>query len=481
MLSFNKRELTPVRLDKWRDLGVNVLMIGEKGTGKTQNAIECFQRAKAKFAYFSAPTLDPWIHVIGIPKVKTVDGVDWLDFILPRKMDNSLEFIMLDEFNRCPPLIRNAIMELVQFKTINGREFPKLKAIWAAINPVESAGGSVYDVHELDPAQLDRFHVIIETPNKPCIKYFSKKFGSENGKILVEWWNSQPTQAHEILSPRRLDYIGEYFLKGGDIGDIVPICCNHADLIKKLSMDEDGKLFEDLEKNPSIEKFKTFASQKNRLIKFWPKLKVNKFWNYYDENLYPELLDSLIKESSNFRTFCVKVKNSDFLKGRLKECGFEPEKITKIVNPITKNPFTNDIKNLPSVYGYQKTFEKCYPFLKTKTDIISQKFNTYLYTKGIDGIIYSLKSCSGLFVVNQLTNYITFLTLAYKSLQAPTIGRSRLELSFWFLASRLKEHLTRDHTSPIRSEIDDLANTLEFAIRPKFNSHIQLIDYLREL
>lgn len=479
MLSFNKRELTTARLDKWRDLGVNVLMIGEKGTGKTQNAIECFQRGKVKFAYFSASTLDPWIHVIGIPKLKSENGKDWLDFILPRQMDEDLEFIMIDEINRAVPIVRNALLELIQFKTINGRKFPKLKAIWAAINPTESSGGSVYDVHELDPAQLDRFHVIVETPNKPCLKYFSKKYGPENGKILVEWWNSQPTQALEILSPRRLDYIADYFLKGGDIGDIVPICCNHADLIKKLSMDEDSKLFNELDKSPNSQLFKEFVSNKNRALKYWDKLKLSKFWNLYEKDFYPELVDSLIKENHNFRSFCNKTKNSTslFLKDRLKICGVEIESVipTEKSSLIRKeNPFKEKIEKY---FSYNKRFEVEFHYLDSAYKVNQALMTTHYYRKGINGILQSLTQ-KIVFSKNTFEIYISFLTRAYKSMQKATIKNTDLELAFWSLAEGIKKNI---NVSNLRDLCEDLATNLEFNCQIKFNTHIQLIDYLRAI
>ena len=41
----------------------------------------------------------------------------------------------MDEFSRAHKKVRNAVMELIQFKSINGRKFKNLKIVWAAINP----------------------------------------------------------------------------------------------------------------------------------------------------------------------------------------------------------------------------------------------------------------------------------------------------------------------------------------------------------
>jgi hypothetical protein len=154
MIKFNKCKLNSEILDQWVKTEVNVLLIGEKGVGKSHHIINTFDRNNLKYAYFSGATLDPWIHLLGIPKAKIgADGKEKMEFILPENLDDDVEAIFCDEWNRTNKVVRNALLELQQFKSINGRKFPKLKMVWGAVNPPkgEDDDSSDYDVDELDP------------------------------------------------------------------------------------------------------------------------------------------------------------------------------------------------------------------------------------------------------------------------------------------------------------------------------------------
>ena len=306
MLKFNKCNATAAKLDQWVKLEANVLLIGEKGVGKTQRVTECFTRNKLKYAYFSGATLDPWIHLIGIPKVKLIEGKEKMDFILPSNLDDDIEALFIDEYNRCHKLVKNALLELQQFKSINGRKFPKLKMIWAAINPPkdEADDSQDYDVEELDPAQLDRFHVIVELPNMPDQRYFNNKFGDHQSKILIDWWKDQSAESKKILSPRRLDYLGDFFKKGGDLFDLLPSSANTKDLISKLSTKKEDVILNTVFNNPTDEVMKVFLSVEDNYLKYRDKLNSPQYWRFH-KHLKQELLCAHIKESEEFKNFAV--------------------------------------------------------------------------------------------------------------------------------------------------------------------------------
>ena len=65
---------------------------------------------------------------------------------------------MFDELNRAHLRVLNAVLEIIQFKSINGELLPNLKMVWAAINPPESD----YQVEDLDPALVGRFHMYVK-------------------------------------------------------------------------------------------------------------------------------------------------------------------------------------------------------------------------------------------------------------------------------------------------------------------------------
>lgn len=132
-----------------------------------------------------------------------------------------------------PKKVRNAVMELIQFKSINGKKFPNLRMVWAAINPDDDPD-AVYDVDKLDPAQIDRFQVKISVPYKPSVRYFTEHFGAENAKAAVEWWTGLSDDAKKLISPRRLDYAISMFMLKGDVRDVLPSNSNVTELVKNL-------------------------------------------------------------------------------------------------------------------------------------------------------------------------------------------------------------------------------------------------------
>ena len=162
--NYKKIKITNNKLDFWLKKNKNVLLIGNHGVGKTSIVMDGFERnglvLNESYKIFSGGTLDPWTDFIGIPKkVTNEDGEDHLEYIRPEYMNDKLEAIFMDEYNRTNPKVRNALMELIQFKSINGRKFPNLKVVWAACNP-PSDDDFNYDVEEVDEAQGDRFQII---------------------------------------------------------------------------------------------------------------------------------------------------------------------------------------------------------------------------------------------------------------------------------------------------------------------------------
>lgn len=213
-------------LDFCLDNDINVLFSGKHGVGKTHVILEAFRRNNLQFAYFSGSTLDPWVDFVGVPRpVKDEQGRVFLDLVRPKIfVYDQIQAIFIDEYNRSAKKVRNAIMELIQFGTINGHPLRNLKVVWAAINPHDEDG--TYDTEELDPAQLDRFQVHIDVPYKPSAAYFTARYGAQASLAATSWWNELPKDIKEKVSPRRLDYALDFFDKGGDINFILPSECN---------------------------------------------------------------------------------------------------------------------------------------------------------------------------------------------------------------------------------------------------------------
>lgn len=310
MIQYNECRLTNSIVDQWISTNVNVLLIGEKGVGKTSQILDGFARNNIKYSYFSGATLDPWIHLLGIPKAVYDENSkkEKMQFVLPENLDENVEAIFCDEWNRTNSIVRNALLELQQFKSINGRKFPNLRMVWGSINPPKNKeldnDEPEYDVEELDPAQQDRFHIIVQLPNIPDRTYFYNKFGKYKGQILCDWWAKQPNEAHKILSPRRLDYIGEFYEKGLDIRYMLPISANADELIKNLSTDEEHMRVMKVLEKPNDFSMKELLSNHSVSLKYMDHLRKEKYWKYW-KYANREFIANEIKLNENFQNFAL--------------------------------------------------------------------------------------------------------------------------------------------------------------------------------
>lgn len=228
----------PDKLDFFLGLGLNVLLVGEHGVGKTQIIQEAFRRNNLRGLYLSGSTLDPWVDVIGIPEIVRDDpesnGMAYTAIIPPKKFVlGEVEAIFIDELNRAPKKVRNALMELIQFGSINGVKYPNLKTVWAAINPHDE-DDMRYDVEPLDPALEDRFHVKVDVEYRPCPVYMRKAYGQGYASPAIKWWSELPDNVKKMVSPRRLCYALDYHMNAGDVRDILPYESHPDKLVKDL-------------------------------------------------------------------------------------------------------------------------------------------------------------------------------------------------------------------------------------------------------
>lgn len=299
------------KLDFWIKNNLNVILRGRHGTGKSSVILDAFQRHNLKYKYFSASTMDPWVDFIGVPKEKKDGDSTYLELIRPKEFqDDSIEAIFFDEFSRSSKKIRNAVMELIQFKSINGKKFNNLKMIWAAINPEKDDSDPDsnldYDVEKLDPAQLDRFHIIYDVPYKLDKSYFTSKYGGVISESIGIWWNKLPKDIKESLSPRRMDYLIDIFNKKGDIKDVIGKAkVNVSELIKILESQTCWDLYNTIWREKDEVKAKAFLADMNN-IDFFIESILKKtgvgdhtFYNFWLPNMQTEKLTSLVFDSKH--------------------------------------------------------------------------------------------------------------------------------------------------------------------------------------
>jgi hypothetical protein len=300
--------LRPTNFDFWINNDLNVLLRGKHGVGKTAMVVDAFERNGLKYKYFSAATMDPWVDFIGVPKEKTNgNGESYLDLVRPKEFqDDEVEAIFMDEFSRAHKKVRNAVMELIQFKSINGRKFKNLRFIWAAINPDDDDEFS-YDVEALDPAQEDRFHVQVEVPYKPDIEWFRNKFGKRLADSAVSWWNELPTKVQYKVTPRRLEYALNVYGVKGNLRHVLPGQSNISKLSRVLS---DGPILDrldELAKDGDLEAAEKFISVENNYRDGLSYItKDSKLRSFFVPLFEKEKISNLMASDSKIYKFAVK-------------------------------------------------------------------------------------------------------------------------------------------------------------------------------
>lgn len=287
--------LDTVSLRKYLELGYNVLFSGQHGVGKTEIIKQTFESANLKWKYFSASTLDPYVDFIGVPKViDRPDGSKILELIRPEAFqDDQIEAIFIDELNRAPDKVLNAVLELIQFKSINGYKLKNLKVIWGAINPEDE--DDTYSVNHLDPAHLDRFHVYINVPFKVDEAYFKEKYPL-TGTHFIDWWKDMPVEIRTKVSPRRLDYAAAAHQNNCRLEDFLPAESNISKLRQML---KSTPFIEKLSAIKTNEAAQEFLSDSNNTIKMLELMKASEsnvinFFKTYGQNLPKELLEPFL-------------------------------------------------------------------------------------------------------------------------------------------------------------------------------------------
>ena len=296
------------KLSFWLEKRLNVLFEGKHGVGKTAIVLEAFKNAGLRYAYFSGATCDPFIDFVGIPiKVDAPNG-SYINLIRPKNLaTGDIQAIFIDEFNRTARKMRNAVMELIQFKTINGEPLSgDLRVVWAAINPDSEDGTGIYDTDRLDPAQRDRFHVHIKLPYECDYGYFAKTYGENNAKAAIQFWNDLSPEEKDKVSPRRLDYAVKVYLEGGDVRDVLPLSAAPGRLSAILVAGPSENKLNELMKDNKIEDAREFlANENNYLYSIKTILSKKTFMDFFVPLLPHEKISVLYVENVMVRKYLI--------------------------------------------------------------------------------------------------------------------------------------------------------------------------------
>lgn len=180
---------------------LNVLLIGTHGVGKTMSCISILKKQKVNYKHFSVPTMDPWVDLTGLPKPVGDDNNLKIKFARPELDVEGVEVLLFDEINRGHPKTMDALFEITQFKTCNGKSFKNLKMVWATMNPPGKGSMS----NALDPALEDRFDIKIQIAPQINKNYFGEKYGTVFADNIYNWYSILPPDIKLELSPRRIE------------------------------------------------------------------------------------------------------------------------------------------------------------------------------------------------------------------------------------------------------------------------------------
>lgn len=288
----------------------NAIVEGKHGVGKTSIIHKVIKAYNLQYGRdvicFSAATMDPWIDFLGVPKlVDNPDGEPTVKLVKPEYINPStLQVLFFDEFNRSPKRVRNAVMELIQFKSVNGVKFPKLKCVWAAINPEDEQ--NTYDIERTDPAQFDRFHLHLCLEDTINTEYFNEKFGEEKTIYIKEWYDGLEPMQKAKISPRRVEYAMEEIAIGGDPEDILPSCINSKDFIDSINARNFKSLVIKAANEKGVDGVKELVNDFDSVNEIVNKTENEKVLQACVEIINQEQLSACLAQSINIRNWCQK-------------------------------------------------------------------------------------------------------------------------------------------------------------------------------
>jgi len=236
------------RLKDLAEKGINVLLTGAHGVGKTSIFYDLCEQLGLKGAYINVPSSDYFVDWLGIPhpetEPETIRTLRWflsqqggesvavsyakdylgmsdhsaleaisflghttakvgLQFLRPKRL-SGVQFVFFDEINReADPRFLDSCMEMVQFRRVNGQELPDLKLVWAAQNPPND----VYRVKELDIPLVDKFgaHIYLEG-NPDYAWYCNQGYDPHTAASVISWYESDLNKSQKSqVSPRCLE------------------------------------------------------------------------------------------------------------------------------------------------------------------------------------------------------------------------------------------------------------------------------------
>lgn len=405
-------------LKLYLDNALNVCLIGRHGVGKTAVVQKLFTETFGdKWIYLSGATLDPFIDLIGVPlKQEDENGKPYLEFIRPKQLqEDNVHAIFCDEYNRAPKKVKNALLEVIQFKSIQGYKFKNLKVVWTAINPDDD---NEYDIEPLDPAQKDRFHIHMELPYLLDKEYFTSMYGEDLYVSSAEWWYALDENIRKQISPRRLDYAIQVWKINGNIRDVIPKQANVSKLLENLKKGSLSIRIEKLlkETNEEVIRQELSVNEISYIQKHLSELEyIDQFLKFLPEELIlkeaPDnytICDYINKNKNNFSSSLISTLENQglFIRSAFEECfkyyqkyfsddSYYAKRKNQLKYVLNTFPDVNTIKitsndipkiekilNIINIFlgtAYQSTISK----MENSSPILQKLYNLYCFNNSI--------------------------------------------------------------------------------------------------
>lgn len=140
------------------EFGGNAIIIGRRGSGKTQISKEIIKTTDCREVYLNLSVMER-PDIGGYPNFfeAQTGKSNYINFLLPRFYEHLMEgdqpvVALLDEVDKAESSLWAPLLEFTQFHTINGRELPNLRAIIMTGN-LQSEGGARPSLPLLDRAE----------------------------------------------------------------------------------------------------------------------------------------------------------------------------------------------------------------------------------------------------------------------------------------------------------------------------------------
>lgn len=138
-------------------VGSNIAIFGRRGTGKTEICKQEIKNAGMHEVYINLSVLER-VDMGGYPNIMAAaNNQKFVDFLLPQFYEQMIDsdkgvVALLDEVDKADPSLWAPLLEFTQFKSINGKPLPNLKAVIMTGNLI-SEGGSRPSLPLLDRAE----------------------------------------------------------------------------------------------------------------------------------------------------------------------------------------------------------------------------------------------------------------------------------------------------------------------------------------